>query len=74
MAQDINIMESLLQNNSLNLPVIGEDIKGKVLDIGTNAMYIDLGPIGTGIVLGEELHDGFGTVKILKKEMKLPLL
>ncbi|NBP56575.1 S1 RNA-binding domain-containing protein [bacterium] len=67
MAQDINIMESLLQNNSLNLPVIGEDIKGKVLDIGTNAMYIDLGPIGTGIVLGEELHDGFGTVKILKK-------
>jgi small subunit ribosomal protein S1 len=67
MAKDINIMESLLQNNPLDLPVIGEDIKGKVLDIGTNAMYVDLGPIGTGVVLGEELHDGFGTIKTLKK-------
>lgn len=67
MAKDINIMENLLQNNPLDLPVIGEDIKGEVLDIGTNAMYIDLGPIGTGVVLGEELHDGFGTIKTLKK-------
>jgi small subunit ribosomal protein S1 len=67
MAKDINIMEALLQNNPLDLPVIGEDIQGKVLDIGTNAMYIDLGPIGTGVVLGEELHDGFGTIKTLKK-------
>jgi small subunit ribosomal protein S1 len=67
MAKDNNIMESLLQKNPLNLPVAGEDIQGTVLDIGTNAMYIDLGPIGTGVVLGEELHDGFGTIKTLKK-------
>ena len=67
MAKDINVMETLLQNNPLNLPVAGEDIQGTVLDIGTNAMYIDLGPIGTGVVLGEELHDGFGTIKTLKK-------
>jgi small subunit ribosomal protein S1 len=60
-------MEALLQKNPIDLPVAGEDIKGTVLDIGTNAMYIDLGPIGTGIVLGEELHDGFGTIKTLKK-------
>ena len=67
MAKDTNIMEALLQKNPIDLPVAGEDIKGTVLDIGTNAMYIDLGPIGTGIVLGEELHDGFGTIKTLKK-------
>lgn len=67
MAKDINVMETLLQNNPLNLPVAGEDIKGTVLDIGTNAMYVDLGPIGTGVVLGEELHDGFGTIKTLRK-------
>lgn len=67
MVKDNNVMETLLQNNPLNLPVAGEDIQGKVLDIGTNAMYIDLGPIGTGVVLGEELHDGFGTIKTLKK-------
>jgi small subunit ribosomal protein S1 len=67
MANDINIMEDLLQKNPLDLPVVGEDIQGKVLDIGTNAMYVDLGPIGTGVVLGEELHDGFGTIKTLKK-------
>lgn len=67
MSKDINPMESLLQKNPIVLPVAGEDVTGKVLDIGTNAMYIDLGPIGTGIVLGEELHDGFGTVKTLTK-------
>jgi small subunit ribosomal protein S1 len=67
MADNINIMEELLHKNPLDLPVVGEDIQGKVLDIGTNAMYIDLGPIGTGVILGEELHDGFGTIKTLKK-------
>lgn len=67
MSKDTNLMESLLQKNPIILPVAGEDITGTVLDIGTNAMYIDLGPIGTGIVLGEELHDGFGTIKTLKK-------
>ena len=67
MSQSSSLMETLLQNNPLIFPISGEDIQGTVLDIGTNAMYIDLGPIGTGIVLGEELHDGFGTIKTLKK-------
>ena len=67
MSKTITTMESLLQNYPINLPVAGEDITGTVLDIGTNAMYIDLGPIGTGVILGEELHDGFGTIKTLKK-------
>lgn len=67
MSKDNITMDDLLQKNPINLPTTGEDIKGTVLDIGTNAMYVDLGAIGTGIVLGEELHDGFGTVKTLKK-------
>lgn len=67
MSKTIDTMESLLQANPIHLPVEGEDIQGTVLEIGTNAMYINLGPIGTGIVLGEELHDGFGTIKTLKK-------
>jgi ribosomal protein S1 len=67
MTKIINTMESLLQSYPIDLPIAGEDIKGTVLDIGTNAMYIDLGPIGTGVILGEELHDGFGTIKTLKK-------
>jgi len=58
-------MDILLAENPINIPNIGEDVVGKVLEIGTNALYIDLG-IGTGIVLGEELNDGFGTFKQLK--------
>ncbi len=60
-------MEALLQEHPVQVPVVGEDIQGTVLELGTNALYIDLGPIGTGIVLGEELNDGFGTVKTLAK-------
>jgi len=58
-------MDILLAENPINIPNVGEDVVGKVLEIGTNALYIDLG-IGTGIVLGEELNDGFGTFKQLK--------
>ncbi len=60
-------MSQLLSNNPIKFPSVGEDVEGVVLEVGTNTLYVDLGPIGTGVVMGEELNDGFGTVKKLKK-------
>lgn len=60
-------MSQLLSDNPIKFPVVGEDIEGKVIEVGTNTLYVDLGPVGTGVVMGDELNDGFGTVKKLKK-------
>ena len=45
-----------------HLPVLkeGQKIKGKVLDITSRAVYVDLGIAGTGIIYGKEIKDGFG--------------
>ena len=36
------------------------------MEIGSNAVYLDLGVFGTGIVLGKEIKDGLGTTDKLK--------
>lgn len=64
-------MSQLLSDNPIKFPTIGEDVEGTVIEVGTNTLYIDLGPVGTGVVMGEELNDGFGTVKKLKKGDKV---
>lgn len=58
-------MEEILKQYPINIPQVGQDVTGKVIEIGTNNMYVDLGSLGTGIILGQEIHDGFGTVKEL---------
>ncbi len=39
-------------------PAVGDVLKGIVIDVSPSAIYLDLGPIGTGIVLGKETKDG----------------
>ena len=41
----------------------GEVVKGTVLDIASNTLYIDLGPLGVGIVFGRELMDAQETFR-----------
>ncbi len=48
------------------LPEKGELVEGKVIEIGSNSIYLDLGPAGTGIIYGRELFDGLGDLKDLK--------
>jgi small subunit ribosomal protein S1 len=61
------IMEKLLkEDKGLESAKMGEVIKGKVLEIGNNILYLDLGKLGGGIVLGRELQDGLGTMDELK--------
>jgi small subunit ribosomal protein S1 len=53
-------MEELLKDN---LPVIAQEgtkIKGKVIEIDTHSLFVDLGEMGVGIIYGKEIKDGFG--------------
>lgn len=60
-----SIMQTLMQSAEENvvIPQIGEPIEGTVFEIGSNAVYIDLGRLGAGVVRGEELQAGLGSTK-----------
>jgi small subunit ribosomal protein S1 len=46
-------MEKLLNDKAApKLPKVGEVAKGKIIEIGSNVIYVDLGAIGTGIIYG----------------------
>ncbi len=59
-------MADFLNQTKISFPKEGDVIDGKVLEIGSNAVYLDLGVFGTGIVLGKEIKDGLGTTDKLK--------
>ncbi|HLM83695.1 MAG TPA: S1 RNA-binding domain-containing protein [Candidatus Bathyarchaeia archaeon] len=59
-------MADFLNQTKVSFPKEGDVIEGKVLEIGSNAVYLDLGIFGTGIVLGKEIKDGLGTTDKLK--------
>ncbi|MBU2025512.1 S1 RNA-binding domain-containing protein [Patescibacteria group bacterium] len=64
-------MAELIDKVKIKVPKVGELVKGKVLDMGKNALYLDLGIIGTGVVLGREMKDGLGVVDNLRKGDKV---
>jgi len=45
------------------IPKINDSIEGIVFDIGSNAIYLDLGRLGAGVVRGEELRSGLVSTK-----------
>lgn len=62
-------MEKLLESNPMVIPNVGDIVEGKVIEIYSNYILLDLGPIGTGIVLGKEAKDGLETTKIKKGDI-----
>jgi len=40
--------------NILTPPKKGQTIEGKMIDAGRFAVYIDLGPVGVGVIYGKE--------------------
>ena len=52
-------MAQLLKDNPIKVPKEGEKVKGKVIQIDNNAVYVDLLELGTGVVYGKEVKDGF---------------
>jgi len=48
-----NDMEALLNDeNAPKLPKVGDVAQGSIIEIGSNIIYVDLGPIGTGAIYG----------------------
>jgi small subunit ribosomal protein S1 len=64
--EDLSPMAILLEENPVKIPQIGDVLEGVVIDITSNSLLLDLGALGTGIVLGKEIKDGLATGKVKK--------
>ncbi|HCP08592.1 MAG TPA: 30S ribosomal protein S1 [Candidatus Moranbacteria bacterium] len=62
--EETSVMSQLLESSDVKFPEIGDVIEGSIIEIGTNALYLDIDPFGTGIVLGREIKDGMGSGKL----------
>ena len=65
--EDNSVMGQLLSQNPIIIPKVGDVLEGRVLDIASNQLLLDLGALGTGIVLGKEIKDGMKSINKLKK-------
>lgn len=59
-------MEDLLNQHVVEIPEVGDVIPGTVMFVASSYALVDLGPMGTGIVLGKEMKDGLGPEGKLK--------
>ncbi len=59
-------MGLLLEKHLLEIPEIGDVVMGTVIHVASSFALIDLGALGTGIVLGKEMRDGLGAEGKLK--------
>ncbi|OGI35114.1 MAG: hypothetical protein A2259_03930 [Candidatus Moranbacteria bacterium RIFOXYA2_FULL_43_15] len=50
--------------SQISYPEVGDNITGKVIEVSSSEIYVDLAPFGTGIVLGKEIKDGMGGGKV----------
>lgn len=54
-------LEKLYEDNLVSLPEVGQVVPGTVIHVGSSSALVDLGPLGTGVVLGKEMRDGLGS-------------
>ncbi len=57
----------------LRLPRVGDIVEGSVIGLGRSAVYVDLGPTGTGIIFGQEFYDARDVLRNVKVGEKLML-
>lgn len=59
-------LEKLYEEYSAEIPGVGDVIPGRIIHVGSSSALIDLGPLGTGVVLGKEMKDGLvgGRLKV----------
>lgn len=63
--KDDSLMANLIgqREDMINIPAIGEIVSGKIIDKARNALYVDLGLLGIGIIYGRDLFDDIDTFK-----------
>lgn len=59
-AAKTSAMDALVTEESVVVPVVGDVVKGTVIFVSSNHALVDLGPLGTGVVLGKEMKSGLG--------------
>ena len=59
-------MEELLASDNVAVPQVGDVIDAKVIDISASVVLLDIGPIGTGMVIGREAKSGLAEDEKLK--------
>lgn len=69
--EDSSPMGKLLSENPIEIPEVGSIMEGTVIEASSSLVLLDLGAIGTGIVLGKESRDGMGLSKKLKPGDKI---
>lgn len=65
-AKELSPMEALLEEYPLEIPQIGDVLEGSVIEVTSSSLLLDLGALGTGIVLGKEIKDGLSGGKLKK--------
>lgn len=61
-----NVFTTMLENNGIHVPLVGDIVEGRVIEKESSALLLDLGVLGIGIVYGVEMRDGMGIVNALK--------
>src|SRR3989344_895194 len=59
-------MEELLLQSKIKILAEGDVIKGRILSVGKNEVYVDVDGIGIGVVRGRELYDDETILSSLK--------
>lgn len=55
------LMGALVNEDSIFIPKVGDTVEGTVIYVSSNHAIIDLGPLGTGTVIGKEMKSGLGS-------------
>ena len=61
-------MDFLLKTFTLNPPKAGDLIEGKIIEQKGAALFVDLGPYGTGIIYGREFINAKETIRSLRPD------
>lgn len=65
-------MKNILEKDDLpKPPKVGEIVEGAIISRGRSAVFLDLGPVGTGIIYGKEFYEAKEKMKALKKGEKI---
>ena len=67
-------MKDLLSREGFDLPKVGQILQGEVISISKTSVFIDLGPIGIGIVYPGQFYDNPERMKTLKKGDRISIM
>jgi len=57
------MLENNKKDNLLKPPKVGEIVEGKIIGKARSAVFLDLGPMGTGIIYGKEFQEAREEIK-----------